>query len=106
MRMTVVMPGVFAFAGIKDSSARVVNTPNNINDAMFPISVVPMNQVGLRLKKATTRAANVVPRVCDKIFVLFADKNATSTPEKRTDNSRELIRRARYALSLLRCQPA
>ena len=40
-----------------DNSESVVKTPNRMSDAMFPMRVVPMNQVGFLLKNDMTFAA-------------------------------------------------
>jgi hypothetical protein len=78
-----------------DSKVRVVNTPNRISEAMFPISVVPINQVGFWMKKDMIFAPIFPLFPCNSICILFADKNATSIPDKNIEKISEPVIAAR-----------
>ena len=84
-----------------DKSVSVVNTPKSVRDAMFPMRVVPINQVGFRVKKVIIFAARLPLCPRSAICSLFAERYATSIPEKKIEKRREPIMPAKNALFIL-----
>src|SRR5690606_10068742 len=85
-----------------DSRSNVEKTPKTISEAMFPISVVPINHVGLRAKKRIIfPETESFSSPCRSVCFLFAERKETSMPEKNTEKKRPPITPARYALSIV-----
>src|SRR5687768_7136492 len=84
-----------------DSNERVVNTPKSTKAAIFPMRVVPMNQVGLWIKNDIIFAPKFPFFPCSSMCILFAERKATSIPDKNIEKISEPIIAARNALSIV-----
>ena len=101
-----VTPGNAVCTSYHDKTERVVKMPKRMSDAMFPIRVVPMNQVGFRTKNDMILPGRLPFFPLSSICPLLAERKATSIPDKKIEKINEPTMPARKELSILLFSPS